>query len=201
MKWQKLSKAPKEMFRGSAVSDTKMAYFNSRNSEQIHSYDPETQEWDQLPDTPHIKHTLVIVNNMLTIVGGYDPTEGKVFNSILSLIGEGKDRVWLPFFPAMPSNRCNTAAICSGHSLIVAGGFDIVNILTTVEVLDTDTHQCTWTTASPLPRRLSSATASICGGNLYMLGGYEIPDDLPVRLVLNALSLNYLKLANHIQKK
>ena len=81
----------------------------------------------------------------------------------------------------MPSARLNTTAICSGHSLIVAGGYNGALILTVVEVLNTDTRQ--WSGATPLPFPFSSATASICGENLYMLGGYDKPEQ-PTRLVL-----------------
>ena len=174
-------KAPEKTFRGSAVSESNIAFFNGRNSQKIHSYDSDTQKWDQqhIPDTPYIKHTLVIVKNRLTIVGGF--LNGRATNSIRSLTGEGMDREWLELFPAMPSHRLNTTAICSGHSLIVAGGYDLFHILTTVEVMNTETLQ--WFTASPLPHPFSSATASVCGDNLYMLGGVERPNQ-PTRLVL-----------------
>ena len=72
---------------------------------------------------------------------------------------------------AMPTKRYYTAAVCSGRSLIVAGGRDGSNRLATVEVLDTDARQ--WSIASSLTRPLTSATISICGERLYLLGGYD----------------------------
>ena len=61
--------------------------------------------------------------------------------------------------------------MCSGHSLIVAGGENDRNRLTTVEVLDTDARE--WSIASSLQHPFSLATISICGEKLYMLGASD----------------------------
>ena len=169
MRWQKESKAPEKMFRGSAAADSNMVYFNGRHSTIVHSYDSDTQEWCQLPDTPYTHSTLVVVHHILTTVGGR--ISGRPTNSLLSLMGEGRDKEWLSNLPAMPSKRYYTAVVYSGHSLIVAGGEDGRNKLATVEVLDTDTHQ--WSIASSLACPFNEATISICGERLYMLGGLD----------------------------
>ena len=169
MKWQTESKAPEKMRRGSAAADSNMAYFHGNGSTTVHSYDSNTREWRQLPATPHTRSTLVVVHRVLTMVGGqisHWPTD-----SLLSLMGEGRDIKWLPNLPAMPTKRYWTAAVCSGRSLIVAGGSDGRNELSTVEVLDTDTRQ--WSIASALTHPFSEAAISICGERLYMLGGYD----------------------------
>ena len=44
-------------------------------------------------------------------------------------------------------------------------------MLSTVEVMDTETRQ--WSTAADLPRRMSYVSATVCGDRLYMLGGAE----------------------------
>ena len=166
MRWQEESKAPQKMLRGSAAVDVNIAYFNGRGS-TVHSYDSDTREWHRLPDAPHTQSTLVVVHHILTMVGGL--ISGRATDSLLSLMEKGSDKKWLPNLPAMPTKRCNTAVVCSGHSLIVAGGMDGRNRLTTVEVLDTDTRQ--WSIASSLTHPFSLATISICGERLYMLGG------------------------------
>ena len=75
----------------------------------------------------------------------------------------------------MPTKRCLTAVVCSGRSLVVAGGTgDNYTRLSTVEVMDTESLQ--WSTASSLPHPLSSASATICGENLYLLGSYNQSD-------------------------
>ena len=167
MSWQKESKAPEEMRRGSAAADSNVAYFNGGGSTTVHSYDSSTLEWCRLPATPHTHFTLAVVQHILTMVGGQ--ISGKTTDSLLSLMGEGRDKKWLPNLPAMPTKRYYTAVVCSGRSLIVAGGSDDSNRLSTVEVLDTDTRQ--WSTASSLTHPFTEATISICGERLYMLGG------------------------------
>ena len=170
MRWQREPKAPEKMIRGSAAVDANIAYFNGRGLSTVYSYNSNVsvRKWSRLPDAPHTQSTLVVVHHLLTMVGGkiYRPTD-----SLLSLIGEGRHRKWLPILPAMPTKRYNTAAICSGCSLIIAGGSDGSNTLATVEVLDTDTQQ--WSIASSLTRPLAMATISICGERLYMLGGED----------------------------
>ena len=169
MKWQKESKAPEKMYRGSAAVDANRAYFNGRDSTTVHSYNSDTWEWHRLPDAPHTEFTLVVVHHILTMVGG--EISRRATDSLLSLMEEGRGEKWLPNLPAMPTKRFNTAAVCSGHSLIVAGGKDGRNRLATVEVLDTDTRQ--WSIASSLPHPFYLATISICGERLYMLGGKD----------------------------
>ena len=169
MRWQKESTAPLKMYRGSAAADANMVYFNGCYYPIVHSYDSDTREWYRLPDTPHTNSTLVVVHHILTMVGGL--ISDRATNSLLSLMGEGRDKKWLPNLPAMPTKRYFTAAMFSGRSLIVAGGRDGRNILATVEVLDTDTRQ--WSIASSLTHPLTEATISICGERLYMLGGLD----------------------------
>ena len=172
MGWQEEPKAPQKMERGSAAVDANIAYFNGRGFKTVHSYDSDARAWHRLSDAPHTQSTLVVVHHTLTMVGGLISGwfSNRATDSLLSLMGEGRGKKWLPHLPAMPTNRYNTAAVCSGRSLIVAGGEDGSSYLATVEVLDTDARQ--WSIASSLTRPLTRATISICGERLYMLGGY-----------------------------
>ena len=168
MKWKNKSKAPEKMFRGSTATDADRAYFNGWGHTTVYSCNSDTREWCRLPDAPHTNSTLVVVHYTLTMVGGQ--ISGRTTDSLLSLTGEGRGKKWLPSLPAMPTKRYLTGAVCSGHSLIVAGGLgeDKTNRLATVEVLDTDTRQ--WSIASSLPHPFSQATVSICGERLYIMG-------------------------------
>ena len=73
----------------------------------------------------------------------------------------------------------NPAVATTNTSLIVAGGwrpqtFLLIQtrsqMLKEVEVMDTQTLQ--WSTVASLPFPLQQATATICGGRLYIGGGY-----------------------------
>ena len=180
MRWQQEPKAPQEMCRGSAAVDANIAYFSGRGLTTVHSYNSDAREWHRLPDAPHTQSTLVVVHHILTIVGG--EISDRATNSLLSLMGDGRGKKWLPRLPAMPTKRYYTAAVCSDRSLIVAGGRDGSIRLATVEVLDTDTRQ--WSIASSLTHPLTSATISICGERLYMLGGFD-QTGFPTRSVLS----------------
>ena len=165
----KQSKAPEIMFRGSVAVDDNMVYCNGRRSTTVHTYDLQEEIWGRVTDCSYRDSCLVIVRGMLTTVGGL--SRGEYTNSLLSLMGEGRDGKWSPLFPPMPTKRQNAAAIYDGCSLIVAGGSDGDNTLTTVEVLNTNT--CQWSTASSLLHPYYRATLGICGDRLYMLGGFD----------------------------
>ena len=164
----KQSKAPERMYRGSVAVDANMVYCNGSLSTTVHTYDLQKEEWGRVTDCSYLYSCLVIVQGMLTTVGG---SHGGPTNSLLSLTGEGGDSKWSPLFPAMPTKRRNTAAVYDGCSLIVAGGQDGDKRLATVEVLDTNTRQ--WSTASSLLHPYELATLGICGDRLYMLGGFD----------------------------
>ena len=161
--------APEEMFRGSAACDGSMAYFNNYNSNVVHEYNSKKQSWKRLPELPCTFPTLVIVQSMLTMVGG--KIEKKATNTLFSLVEEGREKKWLPSFCKMPSKRWLSAALFSGESLIVAGGCNDQVILRTVEVLNTNTQH--WSIAGSMQQPLHYATMTICGNNLYLLGGWK----------------------------
>ena len=100
---------------------------------------------------------------MLTAVGGFD---SNYVNKLLSLVGEGK---WVEQLPCMPTKRRYTAAVCSGKTLVVIGG-ESDRTLKTVELLDIDSLQ--WFSVSELPHPRFCASATVCGDNLYLVGGY-----------------------------
>ena len=98
-------------------------------------------------------------------------------NKLLSLRESRLRRSWSDIFPHMPTKRRGTTAITSNEHLIVAGGSiatgpDHVDIINTVEVMDTKT--LVWSTVASLPHSYSLASAAICGDHrLYMLGGFN----------------------------
>ena len=69
----------------------------------------------------------------------------------------------------MPTKRCDVTSLCTGTTLIVAGGEVAGGKVSTVEVMDTKTHQ--WSTAADLPEPMCYASATVYGDQLYMLGG------------------------------
>ena len=170
--WWDCPEAPETMSRGSVATDGTIVYLNSGGSTKVHQYHSDSQQWSQLPDLPYKYSTVVMAGSKLTSVGGY-LGQGETTNSLLSLTARklfGKK--WSPHYPPMINKRCNTAAICNGRSLIIAGGDDGKNYLATVEVMNMDARQ--WFIASSLPHLFSLATVSICSERLFVLGGYDL---------------------------
>ena len=168
LRWRDGGRAPEEMFFGSCTVDDDMTYF--RCGSDVHAHNAATGKWNKLPKCPHTDFALVVVNDVLTAVGGY--SSGSDTNKLLSLVGEEK---WVQELSWMPTKRCRTAAVCSGKTLVVIGGHSggvLSGVrLKTVELLDIDSLQ--WFIASELPHPLSSASATVCGDNLYLVGGFD----------------------------
>ena len=80
------------------------------------------------------------------------------------------DKSWTEVFPPMPTKRCHTAALCTGTSLIVAGGIGETGDLLTVEVMNTNTLQ--WSSAADLPHSfwlLCDGSLTLCGEQLFIM--------------------------------
>ena len=168
--WSKCSKVPRTMFsyRGAAAVEGYTAYF--RCVKDIYAYNSDQKKWSILPQCPHSECALAIVKGLLTAIGG--DLSSKPTNTLVSLCGDGSQKKWSEHFPPMPTKRYHTTAVCSGRYLIVAGGrAGKAAVLSTVEVMDAETHQ--WFKASSLPLPIYQASMTICGENLYMLGGYS----------------------------
>ena len=173
LRWRDGGRAPEKMYFGSCTVDGHMTYF--RCGSDVHAHNAATGKWNTLPKYPYVNFALVVVNGVLTAVGGYDSSGYK--NKMLSLVGEGK---WVEQLPCMPTKRSLTAAVCSGKTLVVIGGRSGGVNLKTVELLDIDSLQ--WFIASELPHPLSHASATVCGDNLYLVGGFD--KDGPTKSVL-----------------
>ena len=171
--WREGKKAPGKMRRGAAVVYGDRAYFNSSGSHKIYSYQIVSgeEQWSRLPDSPYKFFSLAVVDGLLTSVGGAKSGlfSDKTVNTLLSLTGGERNRQWSEVFPAMPTARAFSAAVTTDEVLVVAGGGDSDRKLDTVEVMNVNTKQ--WTTANPLPQRLTSLSGTVCGDQLY-LGGF-----------------------------
>ena len=169
--WKDGGKAPIRM-RGACVVDGDVAYFIGTDG-QTCSFNSSTRRWSQLPECPCQYSSLAVIRGLLTAIGGRSQGEGDQ-NKLLSIVDDGNKK-WVEHFPPMPTKRCRTAAVTTKQHLIVAGGKRGLSSLNTVEVLDIET--LVWSMAASLPHPYSWASATICGDNLYMLGGFDESGD------------------------
>ena len=168
LRWRDGGRAPREMWGEVSVVDGSVAFFLSDDLPKcVITYNSTNNKWSKLHKCPNSDFSLAMVNSLLTAIGGQTSND-EVTNSLFSLTGNK----WTKQFPPMPTKRCVTVVVCSGRSLVVAGGVGEGNkILSTVEVMGTETLQ--WSKANSLPHTLYQASATLCGDHLYMLGGFD----------------------------
>jgi N-acetylneuraminic acid mutarotase len=171
LNWRDGGRAPLKMYSGAAVVDGDMAYFMSGRGE-VCSYNVSSKKWSNLPNCPYRSSSLAVINGQVTAIGGCKDImneKSSCTNKLLSLPG------YKEIFPAMPTKRWGTTAVTSKEHLIVAGGTIgeyCADRLNTVEVMDT--KSLVWSTVASLPHPYYSASATICGDQLYMLGGWDV---------------------------
>ena len=165
--WEERGRSPFKMIRGDVVVDGNVAYFMS-DIGQVCLYDSTTQRWSVLPECPYRFSSLSVIRGLLTAIGG--SKEGGT-DKLLSIVTDTNILKWMEHFPPMPTKRYQTAAATMKQHLIVAGGVSQLNQLDTVEVMDFET--LVWLTAASLPHPFSWTSVTICGDQLYMLGGFD----------------------------
>ena len=96
--------------------------------------DSTNNKWSEIMNNcPNLGFSLAVVNSLLTAIGG-QTSNYDVTNSLLSLA----DSKWTKQFPPMPTKRWLTTVVCSGRSLVAAGGVgEGRKKLSIVEVMDT----------------------------------------------------------------
>ena len=165
LRWGDGGRAPRAMLGGAVVVNGSMTYIRPAISKKVFACTSTNNKWSELPECSNYGFSLAVVNGLLTAIGGGTPND-KVTNSLLSLT-DGK---WTEQFPPMLTKRWLTTVVCSGRSLVVAGGSTGHRQLSTVEMMDTDA--LLWFKASSLPHPLSQASATLSGDQVYMLGGF-----------------------------
>ena len=134
-------------------------------SRVIHRYDPQTQQWSELPLYQLCFFTMTEVNHQLTVVGGSNSSTHEVSNTVAVY---STSQGWETPYPPMNTPRQLPAAITYNQHLVVAGGSYGVG-LATVEIL---THLAVVASGSPPLlvncREMSSATIR---DTMYLLGG------------------------------
>ena len=85
---------------------------------------------------------------------------------------------------------CIRDRLCTGTSLVVAGGKEIHKASIAVEVMHTETHQWSYGAALPSPRLYLSV--AVCGDRIYMLGGKDGDFEHSPRRSVYTISLSAL---------
>ena len=156
--------APWGMFRGSATTDGRFAYFTPRDSNSVYQYECGTEKWEELPSCPCQNSGLVIIDRELTAVGGEDVSP--YTNKLYTL----RQREWVEKYPPMNTARSNTAVVSTsdGEYHIVIGGHDGGRWTATVELFQVKSRR--WYKLTDLPQPLALPSATICGDIVHVIG-------------------------------
>lgn len=162
---------PVPLALGSVAVDGTLAYFRPSKSGEVHVFNYTTKEWSCTPACKRSAFSLAIIDGLLTAVGGYDEHNNDTA-TLLSLVGDGDRKLWVEHFPSMPTRRSFCTIAVSQKYAIVAGGLvGTRNILNNVELMDIESKS--WFKSSNLLTPLFEATATILGGNIYVIGGCD----------------------------
>ena len=130
-------------------------------------YDFTDDSWDLLVETPTEGYALITYDSQLVLVGGKDPTTGKISNQLWVM---DEQQYWAQPLPPMTTKCSRASAVSVDHHLIVAGGLnDKLDRLNVVQVYDG--HQ--WKRVQPLPKAGYFMKSALLDGIWYLTGGGE----------------------------
>ena len=150
------------MSRGSATTDGQFAYFTPAGYTSVYRYECRGEKWEELPSCRHYDSGLVIIDEELTAVGGWDGPYRT--NKLLTL----RQKKWVEEYPPMNTARSFPAVVSTsdGEYLIVIGAYG--RWTAAVELFQVKSRRWYKLTHSPQPLTLPSAT--ICGDQLNVIG-------------------------------
>ena len=168
IQWEHGPKAPFEISTGSITAHGSTIYVQTWGSTKVYSFETTQSFWTELKDCQKMGTSLVVVDELLTAVGGYFGTEE--FDTLTSLNTDGEPE-WIEKLPRMPTKRYNASSIRSNNLVIVTGGLSDTCSPNNVEILDTESNPNLWFIATNLPVALSRHSTALCGNRMYLLSG------------------------------
>ena len=128
-----------------------IAYVIRRGSWTIYSYRLDRDKWNKHSECPHFSPGLVIINDLLTAVGGW--VGGDSIKKVTTLTRNN----WVETFPPMQTPRADPAVVHYGDYVIAVGGdreergVELLHIPSLI-----------WSTVTSLPSPLGGITATLC---------------------------------------
>ena len=141
---------------------------------KVQVFNLEELTWTILPQpTPQICCQGEIIDNLITLIGGWESESRQVTNKLSTLV----DNTWRAVFPPMPTKRARPATLYKDGILIVAGGLSHNDsTLQSIDVMRITTKQ--WSTLDnfTLPRPLQNHQLISCGDAVYICNGGYVPE-------------------------
>ena len=174
LEWTQYANLPNGRRHAQAVMHNGKTYIGGGYSDKdeidhhVYAYDPHTNMWDTLPDSPTRWFSVVVFDGNLVLVGGKEKSGGAT-NKVVSF--DEKEQRWVQDrITPMPTARMGSSAVAHASYLIVAGGWDDTRFrLNTVEIFDREKN-C-WFVAAPLPQKAAEMKQALGNGTWFLLGG------------------------------
>ena len=178
LKWSDRKRAPKRMERGAAVVHGTIAFIIDYDSQTIYSYRLDGDKWNKHSKCPHVNPGLVIINDLLTAVGGR--VGGDSTKKVTTLTRNN----WVETFPPMQTSRERPAVVRYGDYVIAVGGDREkrgVELLHIPSLL--------WSTVTSLPSPLSTITATLCHDEIIAMDYRGYGWTMNIKSVFTAIRL------------
>ena len=134
--------------------------------QNIYTYKMSSSNWFKLQHGTYRRSSLAVVNNLPTLIGG--ECDGNTTNKLLSLTIRAGIARWTELLPSMPTKRRSASSLCTGTTLIVAGGVGDEHVQAVIELLNTESRQ--WSSAIDLPEPMYFGSLIHASDQVYVIG-------------------------------
>ena len=162
------------MYDASAVLHKEKIYVIAGDAPQretldhIFSYNITINKWSKLPSHGYIQGRLQIINDQLTVIGGWHRATNKPTNNVSTF--NNNTNSWTVKYPSMIKARCKPGVITHGdHVIVLGGGLDGSD---DIEVLNW-TQPRQWMMSNiKLPEPMFALSLTISDAQIYIVGYY-----------------------------
>ena len=177
IKWTSCSDLPCKLYNASvAVSSAGDKVYvtagdapDDNTYKNVYCYNTNTDHWTVLPQPGHRCGVLHMLDDKLTIFGGYDPVTRQYHNKVTTY--NNATNSWCSEYPDMLNIRYMPGVITYNNYVIVMGGLSSPdNIHDSIEIMDYH-HELQWKNVSvKLPVPMWDIKPTISGDNITIVG-------------------------------
>ena len=210
--WEKCAQLPSSLYDASAVLNKENIYVMAGDAPQddtldyVFSYNININEWSRLPSHGYIQGILQILNDKLTVIGGWDRATKQATNKVSTFNNNINN--WVKYFPDLLEPRCKPGVLTHEDHVIVLGGG--LGGSDDIEVLNL-TQPFQWMKSNiKLPQPMWGISLTISHDQLYIVGydtsggRYSTAYHIPVDPIISSIaqpptsgqSVNWNKLPN-----
>ncbi len=141
--------------------------YRDENECIVMTYDTHSGRWGTLP--PYRTHGfgMTVIRDQLVLVGGVE--EDRNYSKSIG-VWRSADKEWVDLYPDMPTPRYCSSVVTYNEWLIVVGGVNNGECLSSVDVMNIDTKE--WYSGPPALRDISYMKTATVGDMCYYMGGY-----------------------------